>query len=177
MGMWQVVCGEGKGLYTKPAARNFCLDGQSHQWVLGGLCSCSRWLQGCWLVASPWSGISILSPAGNPELSLCPWGVCTCSQGMNCSPGIPKSQRVLSRDWSSCVLESRECWCHLLLASRWDGAVNILPVLSFPQKLPLELGMFLQLCEDIFTLCYCAWFCLFILLQNRFSWASWFCFL
>lgn len=51
--MWQVVWREGKGLYTKPAARNFCMDGQSHQRVLGELCSCSRWLQGCWLMASP----------------------------------------------------------------------------------------------------------------------------
>lgn len=38
----------------------------------------------------------------------------------------------------------------VLLASKRDGAVNILAVLShppgFPQTLPLELGMFLQLC-------------------------------
>lgn len=43
----------------------------------------------------------------------------------------------------------------VFLASRWDGAVNVLAALSFRQNLPLELGMFLQLSSEAFTLCYC----------------------
>lgn len=122
--MWKWGCGleGGEGPSHQTCSRESLQDVQSHQGVLGELCSCPRWLQGCGLVASPWPGTPSLSPAGSPELSLgCP-GVFT-RQGV-----FPRHSQIPAWCLSGqvgmiqlCPREQGVLLGFVSLAPRWGG--------------------------------------------------------